>query len=56
MRHEHCLLVRHQARAGGKLPVGVQIIGPQYADCRTIAVAGLIERDYFGVTPPPDFA
>lgn len=42
--------------AGGKLPVGVQIIGPQYGDYRTIAVAGLIERDYFGFTPPPDFA
>jgi len=41
--------------AGGKLPVGVQIVGPQYGDYRTIAVARLIEREYFGFAPPPGF-
>jgi amidase len=37
------------------LPVGVQIIGPQYGDYRTIAVARLIEREVFAFTPPPGF-
>ncbi len=41
--------------AGGKLPVGVQIIGPQYGDYRTIAVARLIEKEYFAFTPPPGY-
>ena len=41
--------------AGGKLPVGVQIIAPQYGDYRSIAVARLIEREYFAFTPPPGY-
>ncbi|HEX7250794.1 MAG TPA: amidase [Burkholderiales bacterium] len=41
--------------AGGKLPVGVQIVAPQYGDYRSIAVARLIEREYFAFTPPPGF-
>jgi amidase len=41
--------------AGGKLPVGVQIIAPQHGDYRSIAVARLIEREYFAFTPPPGF-
>jgi amidase len=41
--------------AGGKLPVGVQIVGPQYGDYRSIAVARLIEKDYFAFTPPPGY-
>jgi amidase len=41
--------------AGGKLPVGVQIIAPQYGDYRSIAVARLIERGYYGFTPPPGY-
>jgi amidase len=41
--------------AGGKLPVGVQIIAPQYGDYRSIAVARLIEREYYGFTPPPGY-
>ena len=41
--------------AGGKLPVGVQIVGPQYADYRTIAVARLLEREYYAFTPPPGY-
>jgi amidase len=41
--------------ARGKLPVGVQIVGPQYGDYRTIEVARLIEREYFAFTPPPGY-
>jgi amidase len=38
------------------LPVGVQIVGPQYGDKSCIAFAGLLERAYRGFVPPPDFA
>lgn len=41
--------------AGGRLPVGVQIVGPQYGDYRTIEVARLIEKEYFAFTPPPGY-
>lgn len=41
--------------SGGKLPVGVQIVGPQYGDYRTIEVARLIEREVFAFTPPPGY-
>lgn len=41
--------------AGGKLPVGVQIVAPQYGDYRSIAAARLLEREYFAFTPPPGF-
>jgi amidase len=41
--------------AGGGLPVGVQIIGPQYGDHLTIEVARLLEKDYFAFTPPPGY-
>ena len=41
--------------AGGKLPVGVQIVAPQYGDYRSIAVARLIEREYYAFAPPPGF-
>jgi amidase len=37
------------------LPVGVQIVGPQYGDLTTIAVARLLEREYRAFTPPPGF-
>jgi amidase len=36
------------------LPVGVQIVGPQYGDRTTIAFASWLERDWRGFTPPPD--
>ena len=42
--------------SGGRLPVGVQIVGPQYGDTLTIEVARLIEREYFAFTPPPGYA
>ncbi|RTE88971.1 amidase family protein [Bradyrhizobium sp. LVM 105] len=35
------------------LPVGVQIIGPYLEDRTTIALAGLIEREFDGFVPPP---
>lgn len=38
------------------LPVGVQIVGPQYADYRTIGFAQLLEREYRAFTPPPAYA
>lgn len=35
------------------LPIGVQIVGPQYGDLTTIRVAQLIEREYYAFVPPP---
>jgi amidase len=35
------------------LPIGVQIIGGFLEDRTTIAVAGMIERDFGGFVPPP---
>ena len=35
------------------LPVGVQIIGPYLEDRTTIALAGLLEREFGGFVPPP---
>ena len=37
------------------LPVGVQIVGPQYGDLTCIALARMLEREYLGFTPPPGF-
>jgi len=38
------------------LPVGVQIVGPQYGDFTCIAFAKLLEREFQGFVPPPGFA
>jgi amidase len=38
------------------LPVGVQIVGPQYADLTTIALAKALEAEFGGFVPPPAFA
>jgi amidase len=38
------------------LPLGVQIVGPQYADYRTIGFARLLEREYRAFAPPPAYA
>jgi amidase len=37
------------------LPVGVQIIGPQYGDRACIAFARLLEQEYHGFLPPPGY-
>ena len=37
------------------LPVGVQIIGPQYGDLTCIALARILEKEYRGFVPPPAF-
>lgn len=38
------------------LPIGVQIIGPFQEDLTPIMVAGMIERECGGFTPPPGYA
>jgi amidase len=38
------------------LPIGVQIIGPYLEDRTTIALAGLIEREFDGFVPPPSLS
>lgn len=42
-------------RAADGLPVGVQIIGPQYADLATIRFAQLLEREYYGFAIPDPY-
>jgi amidase len=42
--------------APGGLPIGVQIVGPQYGDLTTIRVAQWIEREYCAFAPPPAYA
>lgn len=37
------------------LPTGVQIVGPQWGDLSTIAVAALIEKHFYRFTPPPGY-
>ena len=37
------------------LPIGVQIIGPQFEDRTPIAFARLMEREFGGFVPPPGF-
>ncbi len=39
-------------RTSEGLPVGVQIVGPQYADYACIEFARLLEREYYGFTRP----
>ena len=38
------------------LPVGVQIVGPQYGDLTTLAFARLLEAEFQGFVPPPGYA
>ena len=40
---------------GDGLPVGVQLIGPEYGDLKTIGLAKLLEREGFAFTPPPGY-
>lgn len=37
------------------LPVGIQIVGPQYGDYACIHFARLLEREFQGFIPPPGF-
>ena len=37
------------------LPIGVQIIGPEYGDLKTIGLAKLLEDAGFAFTPPPGY-
>ena len=37
------------------LPIGVQIVGPQYGDYSTIAFAKLLEKEYRSFVPPPAY-
>jgi amidase len=37
------------------LPVGVQIVGPQYGDYTCISFAQLLEREFHSFVPPPGF-
>ncbi len=37
------------------LPIGVQIVGPQYGDYSTIAFAKLLEDEYRSFVPPPAY-
>ena len=37
----------------GGLPVGVQIVGPQYGDLTCLAFARLLEREFQSFVPPP---
>jgi amidase len=37
------------------LPIGVQIVGPQYSDRTCIAFAGLLEREFQPFVPPPGY-
>jgi amidase len=37
------------------LPVGVQIVGPQYGDLACLAFARLLEREFQGFVPPPGY-
>jgi len=43
-------------RSQSGLPIGVQIIGPYLEDRTTIAVAAMLEREFGGFVPPPEFA
>ncbi|MGH7389627.1 MAG: amidase [Candidatus Rokuibacteriota bacterium] len=40
----------------GGLPVGVQIVGPQYGDLTCLAFARLLEREFQAFVPPPGYA
>lgn len=41
--------------AENELPIGVQIIGPEYSDLITIGIAQLLESEGYTFTPPPQF-
>lgn len=42
--------------SAGGLPIGVQIVGPEYGDLTTIALARLLEQEFQGFVAPPGYA
>jgi amidase len=44
------------ATSSAGLPIGLQLIGPEYADLRCIALARLLETAHRGFMPPPRYA
>jgi amidase len=44
------------ARSEDGLPIGVQIIGPEYEDRTSIMFSSLLAREFGGFVPPPGFA
>jgi amidase len=42
-------------RTRGGLPIGLQAIGPYLEDRMTIAFASMLEHEFGGFTPPPDY-
>ena len=43
-------------QAADGLPVGVQIVGPQYGDLTCIEFAKMLEKEFGGFVPPPAYA
>ena len=41
--------------SGAGLPAGVQIVAGLHEDLTSIRFASLLEHDYYGFAPPPDF-
>ena len=39
----------------GGLPVGVQIVGPQFGDLTCLAFAKMLEREFQAFIPPPGY-
>jgi len=37
------------------LPIGVQIIGPEFEDRTPLAFARMVEREFGGFAPPPGY-
>ena len=38
------------------LPIGLQAVGPEFDDLRTIRFARLLEQEFGGFQAPPDYA
>ncbi len=45
----------HPDFADATLPIGVQIIGPEFGDLKTLGIAKLLEAAGFGFMPPPGY-
>ena len=51
-----CSTVFPTGPSKGGLPIGLQAVGAEYDDLRTIDFTRLLAREVGGFTPPPDFA